>query len=241
MNTTVKLLLSTFLLSTTVFTHAEMTLNTKYFGMSKSYDQLSWDAREPIYNFMKAEEENIKRDLLKTGEITSTSLITWGAHGYAHATFNEKDYYIRAFNYQTAKQDREYTQSTLEKRKHVTLPGGGACVLYVHDKDLNKAASLKISLPENNHGTWCNGVNGLGSARKGSDGVIVSLSYYLTDNTPAKRAQDIGKGWRYMTVLIRFGEQNGKLILTQDDSCLGNPNKIKDIPTARKVLDKCGS
>ncbi len=113
-------------------------------------------------------------------------------------------------------------------------------MLYVQDKDLNKAASLKIALPENNFGTWCNGVDGLGAAGKGRDGVIVALSYYLTGKAPAKKVQDIGQGWRYMTVLIRWREENGKLILTQDDSCLGNPNKIKDIPSARKALDKCG-
>lgn len=42
-----------------------------------------------------------------------------------------------------------------------------------------------------------------------------------------------------MTVLVRFSEQNGKLALIQDDRCLGNPNKYKDIPSARKALSRC--
>ncbi|MTD33135.1 hypothetical protein [Paludibacterium denitrificans] len=44
-----------------------------------------------------------------------------------------------------------------------------------------------------------------------------------------------------MTVLIRFAEANDKLTLTQDDHCLGNPNKYKGIPAARKALSRCES
>ena len=81
----------------------------------------------------------------------------------------------------------------------------------------------------------------MGGAGKAADGVLVSLSYYLTGKKPAQRAEDIGKGWRYMTVLIRFEEQDGKLVLKQDDSCFGNPNQIRDIPSARKTLAQCNA
>jgi hypothetical protein len=40
-------------------------------------------------------------------------------------------------------------------------------------------------------------------------------------------------------VLVRFVNTDGKLTLTQDDRCLGNPNKYKDIPAARKALARC--
>lgn len=234
MNTIAKTLFNAVLFAS-MTAHAELTLDTKYLGMSKEFNQLGWNERTPVDEFMDSEDNAIKSDLLANGEITQTSLISWGAYGHAHAVFNGKDYYLRAFDYQTAEQDR---RSRVDIRSKV-IPGGGACVLYVNDKELNKVAALKISLPENNYGTWCNGVNGIGSAGKGRDGVLVSLSYYLTDNTPAKRPEEIGQGWRYMTVLIRFAEVDGKLSLTQDDRCLGNPNKYKDIPGARKALSRC--
>ncbi|MTD33137.1 hypothetical protein [Paludibacterium denitrificans] len=240
MNPIVRILLgAAFFLSTTV--HAELTLDTKYLGLSKELSQLGWDESKPVDKFMEHEDKTIRADLLARNEITPESMITWGAYGHAHVMFNGKDYYLRAFNYQTAAQDKEYDKSLAAKRKSQALPGGGACVLYVNDKHLKKVAALKISLPENHYGTWCNGVEGIGSAGKGRDGVLVSLSYYLTDNKLAKRAEDIGQDWRYMTVLIRFAETNGKLTLTQDDHCLGNPNKYKGIPAARKALSRCES
>lgn len=244
MNTIAKLLLSASMVAATSPAFSELMLDTKYLGGNKSVTQLNWDEAKPIAAFMEKEEETIKRYLVKSGETldekNSISPITWGAYGYAHAVFNNKDYYIRSFNYQNTKQLKENRRAVRAHSEGFALPGGGVCMLYVQDKDLNKVAALKIALPENNFGTWCNGVYGLGSAGKGRDGVIVSLSYYLTGRAPAKRAQDIGKGWRYMTVLIRFREENGKVVLTQDDRCLGNPNKIDDIPSARKVLDRCG-
>lgn len=237
MNITVKTLLSGALLACVNISHAELVMDTKYLGSDKEFKDLNSTLQ--VSQFFEAHEEKIKADLLANGEIAPTSLISWGAYGHAHAVFNGKDYYIRAFNYQTAVQDKEYVQSTASKRKSRALPGGGTCILYASDKDLNKVASLKISLPENNYGTWCNGVNGIGSAGKGRDGVLIPLSYYLTDSTPAKSRAEIGQGWRFMTVLIRFSEVNGKLTLSQDDRCLGNPNKYKDILGARKALSRC--
>ncbi|MTD33139.1 hypothetical protein [Paludibacterium denitrificans] len=188
MNITARTLLSAVLfLSTTV--HAELILDTKYLGAKKEYSQMEWDERQPMFNFMRNEEKTIKADLLARNEITPESLITWGAYGHAHAIFNGKDYYLRAFNYQTAEQDRRSRADVHSK----VIPGGGACVLYVNDKNLKKAAALKVSLPENHYGTWCNGVEGIGSAGKGRDGVLVSLSYYLTNSSPAKRPEDIGR------------------------------------------------
>ncbi|MTD33136.1 hypothetical protein [Paludibacterium denitrificans] len=190
MNPIVRILLgAAFFLSASV--HAELTLDTKYLGYDKELRQL--DDTSLVSKFFEKHEEKIKADLLARNEITPESLISWGAYGHAHAIFNGKVYYLRAFNYQTAAQEKEYDRALAVKRKPQALPGGGACVLYVNDKHLNKAAALKISLPENHYGTWCNGVEGIGSAGKGRDGVLVSLSYYLTNSSPAKRPEDIGR------------------------------------------------
>lgn len=47
------------------------------------------------------------------------------------------------------------------------------------------------------------------------------------------------EGWRYMTVLLRLREQDGKVLIEQDDSCLKNPNLHSDLAKARKALAAC--
>ncbi|MEJ5210884.1 MAG: hypothetical protein WHV61_05580 [Burkholderiales bacterium] len=158
-----------------------------------------------------------------------------------HIRWNGRDYYAWAVSYLSAEQIARFVARRTNKNLPQAVPGGGICALYVFDRDLNRLAALRIDLPEADHHTWCNGIHGIGSAGGGIEGVLVSLSYYLTDKPPAKRVEDIGKGWRYMSVLIRFEERDGKLVLRQDDSCLGNPNRVSEIPVARKVLARCGA
>jgi hypothetical protein len=40
-------------------------------------------------------------------------------------------------------------------------------------------------------------------------------------------------------VLFHIKAVDGKIIAEQDDTCLGNPNRIDNIPDARKRLAKC--
>lgn len=42
-----------------------------------------------------------------------------------------------------------------------------------------------------------------------------------------------------MTVLLRLREQDGKVLIEQDDSCLKNPNLHSDLAKARKALAAC--
>lgn len=150
-----------------------------------------------------------------------------------HLSWDKIDYYVWAVDYISAKQDREYDQAISAKRKSITIPGGGICAVFMHDKDLNPVTSVKIDLPENNYGTWCNGTYALGGAGKGIDG-------YLTDGKRAQKPDEIGQNWYHMTVLLRLQKSaDGKVTLVQDDRCLGNPNRYADIPSARKALSKC--
>ena len=57
----------------------------------------------------------------------------------------------------------------------------------------------------------------------------------------AKKMSGIGSGWLRMTVLLRVKENDGKVEIVQDDSCLGNPNRIETIPDARRSLKKCAA
>jgi hypothetical protein len=194
--------------------------------------------RYRVESFYKKWEEAIRRNIAAINEGIAPDVS--GGRDSARILWNGEEYYAWAMEYNSAEQDREYDRAITAKRKSRPLPGGGVCAVFLHDKNLNPVTSLKIDLPENNHGTWCNGTYGLGSAGKGVDGLLVSISYYLTGDKPAQRPQDIGDGWRYMTVLLRLEKSaDGKVLLVQDDRCLGNPNRYEDIPTARKRLSTC--
>lgn len=118
------------------------------------------------------------------------------------------------------------------------IAGGGICAVFVYDDKLKQVAKHDVKLNEANGRTWCNGVNALARV-KGRDALLFSISYYLTDKPLAQRAQDIGDGWRYMTVLLKLREQDGRVLIEQDDDCLGNPNQYKDMGSARKALAAC--
>ncbi|WP_156943174.1 hypothetical protein [Pseudogulbenkiania sp. MAI-1] len=189
-------------------------------------------------NFIERWEDAVRRNIAAINEGIAPDVS--GSRDAARVLWNGEEYYAWLKEYTSSEQDREYDRAIAAKRKSRALPGGGVCAVFLHDKNLNPVTSLKIDLPENNHGTWCNGTYGLGSAGKGVDGLLVSISYYLTGEKPAQRPQDIGEGWRYMTVLLRLDKSaDGKVRLVQDDRCLGNPNRYEDIPTARKALAKC--
>lgn len=233
-----KKILSSSLLLCATLAHAELVVDTKFGGSSKNAKEMNWDEQMLLRPFNAKWDKAILQAIAEDNEGIAPSS-TPGGMGQGHIVWNGKHYYAWAVEYPSASQDREYDKAIAEKRKSVAVPGGGICALYVFDQDLNKLTSLKINLPENSHGTWCNGTYGLGGAGKGVDGVLVTISYYLTGRKPAQRARDIGRGWRYMTVLIRFEEKDGKPMLIQDDSCLGNPNSYDAIPDARKALARC--
>lgn len=84
----------------------------------------------------------------------------------------------------------------------------------------------------------CNGVEAMAAAKTIPDSMLITLRY--SDSAePADPRNDPPRF--YSTVLLRFSEDHGKLRIVQDDSCLGNPNKIRTIAAARKVLSNCSS
>ncbi|KGM39763.1 hypothetical protein JY96_06235 [Aquabacterium sp. NJ1] len=152
--------------------------------------------------------------------------------------WNEKVYYVAGAQIRS-KEQNAVRDAALARNKHsIPIPGGGICTLFVYDKDLKQAAKHDIKLNEADGHTWCNGARALARV-KGQDALLFSISYYLTDKPLAKNPQDIGAGWRYMTVLLKLREQDGKVSIEQDDTCLGNPNGFKDLASARKALSVC--
>ena len=163
----------------------------------------------------------------------------FGTLNFFRMLWNGRTFYVAGVQYISKEQRSEIHRSTLAKESDgKTLPGGGVCTLFIYDENLKQAAKHNIKLNEADGRTWCNGANGLARVR-GQEALLFSISYYLTDKPLAKKANDIGDGWRYMTVQLRLQERDGKVFIEQDDTCLGNPNTYKDIAAARKALAAC--
>ncbi len=159
--------------------------------------------------------------------------ITWDGHIY----------YATGTQYHSREQVEEYRRASSAGEKNArTLPDGGVCELFLYDDKLQLVTRHKVKLPDFPGGTWCNGSEALGRARKDMPALLYSVHYYLVSEPVAARPEDIGKGWRHSTYLIRLAKDaNGAIRFVQDDACLGNPNDYATIAQARKGLEKCSS
>jgi hypothetical protein len=149
-----------------------------------------------------------------------------------------RTFYIAGVQYHSKEEAANIQKEVATKRSTGPTPGGGICTLFIYDEHLKQTAKHDVKLIEANGHTWCNGMRALARV-KGQDALLLSISYYLTDKPLAKKASEIGDGWRYMTVLLKLREQDGRVTIEQDDSCLGNPNQIRDVALARKALVAC--
>lgn len=86
---------------------------------------------------------------------------------------------------------------------------------------------------------WCNAVIAVGVHDKKRNELLVTFQYFPTDRKVASKISEVGSGWIRMTSLFRLKEDNGRILVEQDDLCLGNPNQIETIPEARKLLKQC--
>ncbi|EEG07217.1 hypothetical protein [Pseudogulbenkiania ferrooxidans] len=241
MNSTAKWLASALCVLGMTYAQAELAVDTKFAGSTKNQDQMTMEERitPEQEKFKQTWEQRVLQDIAASNEgITPTNGLADLSR--AHLLWNGVDYYAWSVHYQSAEQIRRNREEVRMKINRPAIPGGGVCALFLHDKKLNPVTSIKINLPENNHATFCNGTRALGGAGKGADGLLLTVSYYLTDGKLAQRAQDIGKDWREQTLLLRLQKDaTGRVQLVQDDRCLGNPNAYKNIPIARKALAKC--
>ena len=86
---------------------------------------------------------------------------------------------------------------------------------------------------------WCNAVPAVGVHDKKRNELLVTFQYFPTDRKVASKISEVGSGWIRMTSLFRLKEENGRILVEQDDACLGNSNRIETIPEARKLLKQC--
>lgn len=82
----------------------------------------------------------------------------------------------------------------------------------------------------------CLSVQAMAVAKVVPDAMLITLGY-IDSAEPAEKSYDPPEF--YTTLLLRFRDDNGKIKIEQDDSCLGNPNQYKTIAAARKALTQC--
>ncbi|MGX8882369.1 hypothetical protein ACWWD9_04055 [Methylovorus sp. SPW-M1] len=121
-------------------------------------------------------------------------------------------------------------------------PDRSECHFYfVNDDSQIKAVHIaKLSIPESSRPPFCQTVLGVGAANKTAPALMVTVQYFNTESPVAKTASQLGSNWLRSTLLLRLQEKVGELVVTQDDSCLGNPNKFETIPDARKAFKQRG-
>ena len=121
-----------------------------------------------------------------------------------------------------------------EEGQHYAL----GCHIFIFDSTFREVGFHTVKIAE----PWplfCNAVTAVGTGDKKNNELLLTVQYFPVDRKAASKISEIGSGWNRMTVLLRVKADNGKVIIDQDDRCLGNPNRIETIPDARRRLKKC--
>lgn len=115
------------------------------------------------------------------------------------------------------------------------------CDLMVVDAESKVRAIHHFNIPDGAPGypSHCMGSIGYGVGSRQTGSLLMTLQYHHIHTPPASKTGDFGKGWMQTTRLLRIQEHNGELVVTEDNRCLGENNRVPDIPSARKLLKQC--
>lgn len=83
---------------------------------------------------------------------------------------------------------------------------------------------------------FCLSIDAMAAAKVLPDAMLITLGYI---DSYSDQEINFHNPIYHTTLLIRFSDDNGKLKIEQDDSCLGNPNQYETIAAARKALARC--
>ncbi len=112
------------------------------------------------------------------------------------------------------------------------------CHLFIFDQNFAEVGYRDLNIKEP-YQYFCNAMPAIGTGKKTDNELLVTVQYFPIDRKLASKMSEMGSGWKRMTILVRIKSENGKIIVEQDDSCLGNPNSYEDIASARKALAVC--
>jgi hypothetical protein len=113
------------------------------------------------------------------------------------------------------------------------------CHLFVYNERYEEVGYHRIGVNEP-YQFYCNAVPAIGVADSANNLLLATVQYFPIDRKHASKISEVGSGWSRMTVALRLKPQeDGRVLIEQEDRCLGNPNRIETIPDARRKLKKC--
>lgn len=163
-------------------------------------------------------------------------------HGF-QLYFDDRKYYIKPIRFMARDKPGEVCTPAPSKGRLTYLCEEGqtyklSCHLMFFNEQFNLIGLHRIRTDEP-FPVWCNAVPAMGVYDKKKNELLVTFQYFPTDRKAASKISEVGSGWIRMTSLFRLKEENGRILVEQDDHCLKNPNRIEAIPDARKALKRC--
>jgi hypothetical protein len=218
--------------------HGDVRLSTDWPYKSRQSDAEPLVQSESERFQQASDAASYRRDAVARHGLHDISRLNFGFKLFV----NETKYYLRPASFMSMSRSGEVCTPTYgpglkyqceEGQRHTS-----DCHLIFFDAKFAEAGfnTVKVNEP---YPFYCNSVVGVGVRAKGSDDLLVTVQYFPIDQKLASKASEIGTGWNRMTVLFHIKAVDGKIIAEQDDTCLGNPNRIDNIPDARKRLSKC--
>ena len=112
------------------------------------------------------------------------------------------------------------------------------CHVFVFDEAFKEVGFHTIEIKEAAP-YFCNAVLAVGVGDKARNELLVTVQYFFIERKPAAKMSEIGADWKRMTVALRLKAEGGRVLIEQDDRCLGNPNTIDTVADARRRLKQC--
>ena len=118
------------------------------------------------------------------------------------------------------------------------------CDLTIVDTDLQIRAIHRFDIPSTpDNPAFCQGSIGYGAGNRQTGSLLMTLMYYYTADRTTRTTACTGSEpschSRRSTRLLRIREDKGRIVVQEDNRCLGENNGVPDIPTARKLLKQC--
>lgn len=175
------------------------------------------------------------------------------AHRWSYATrhfdgslfgwlFNGKSYLSSIGSYRLGGKAPDRCDRSLHPNANCTIDEiwPTVCHLFLFDnKTVETVAIVQLNIKRDGNEIKgmpaCDDVKAIAIAKEVPDAMLITLDYFdgaSHDSEPASHLT---------TLLLRFSNENSKLKIEQDDSCLGNPNKYETIAAARDALKQCSS
>jgi hypothetical protein len=160
--------------------------------------------------------------------------------------FDKEIYYITALGFMPkTRPDEVCTKVPWQNRPTYKCHEGQrytrACHIAIYDRSFKEVGWHTVGI-DRNYPLYCNTVAGMGRLDATHNDVLVVAQYFRVDDDAgiATRPDQIGQSWHRMTVRLKLTRTpEGRIDIVQDDSCLGNPNDVEEIPEARKLIKSC--